>query len=201
MSLGADHGLGIGERRDDVLEALVGAPEAALMLCEQERKAEGRELIADRLGLSSEGLDHGRDEPHVGKALDHPAGGLLVVATAGRLCDPVANEGRFPLGELGQCIPEPSALRGADPFGGLRERGVVDRQALDGVATSRRRGDGGGDAQPCLGPSPALRVLSDRAVTRRTPPRRFASATKPACSSGVSLTPPPLRCTGSAPGS
>jgi hypothetical protein len=97
----ADHGVGLGKRGDDVLEALVGATEAALVLGQEKRHVERRELVADRLGLLAQGVDHRRDEAHVGKSLDHPLGGFLVDPTTGHLGDPVTHE-RFAalMGEL-----------------------------------------------------------------------------------------------------
>jgi hypothetical protein len=48
-----DHSLSAGKRRDDVLVALIGPAEAAIVLGEQHRQVEGRELIADRLRILS----------------------------------------------------------------------------------------------------------------------------------------------------
>jgi len=76
--LRADGRLSLREHLDDVLKPLIGAAEAAFVLCEEERDVDLSEFIPDRLGLLSDCLERRRHKLHVGESLHHLLGGVLV---------------------------------------------------------------------------------------------------------------------------
>src|ERR687892_6155 len=92
--------------RSNVLEALVGASQAALVLRQQQRKIERRQIVADWLGLSAECLDHRGDELHVAEPLEHLLRDLLADSALGHLRDAVTDKGFVSLArELAQRSP------------------------------------------------------------------------------------------------
>src|SRR4051794_38183322 len=91
--LGANHRLCVRESGHDVLEPLVSAPEAAFVLCEEERGLYLPKLISDRLGLLMKCLEGRRHKLHIGESLPHLLSRVLVDPATGHLGDAVAHEG------------------------------------------------------------------------------------------------------------